>query len=60
MHTWQRPSPFALGCRAKPPAAPKVPLTEEQKAALNAKYGKIERPKPDDLVAIANSGCKMQ
>ena len=47
----------------RPVSAPGKPvryLTDEQKAALNAKYGQIETPKAADLAQVANSGCKMQ
>ena len=37
-------------------------LTEEQKAALNAKYGKLKQPTADDMKDVLSSGsnCKMQ
>ena len=37
-------------------------LTDEQKAALNAKYGKLKPPSPADMSAVLSSGanCKMQ
>lgn len=37
-------------------------LTDEQKAALNAKYGKLKPPSPAEMSAVLSSGanCKMQ
>ena len=52
--------------------APKVPkpvastasgvnyLSAEEKARLNAKYGKLDKPKASDIAEVTNSGCKMQ
>ena len=36
------------------------PLTQEEKDALNAKYGKIEKPNAEDLKAVAGAGCHPQ
>ncbi len=40
--------------------APVRYLTDEQKAALNAKYGQLQKPTAKDVEAIAQSGCKTQ
>jgi hypothetical protein len=35
-------------------------LTQEEKDALNAKYGKIAKPNAEDLKAVAGAGCHPQ
>ena len=35
-------------------------LSDEEKARLFAKYGKIEKPKAEDVAQVAGAGCKMQ
>ena len=49
----------------RPISAPGNPvryLTDEQKAALNAKYGTLKQPTASDMAAVAQQGasCKMQ
>ena len=35
-------------------------LSDDDKAKLFAKYGKIQPPKAADVVEVAGAGCKMQ
>jgi len=35
-------------------------LSDEEKARLFAKYGKIEKPKASDVADVAGAGCKTQ
>ena len=71
---WAGPVTRTAKAAPKPPPVPPRPaiaprpvsakgapvryLTDEQKAALNAKYGQLQKPTAKEVEAIAQSGCK--
>ena len=56
------PRPQATPRPVSAPGHPVRYLTEEEKARLNAKYGKLTQPTPQDMHSVLSSGanCKMQ
>ena len=57
-----KPLPAAAASSSRPVARPSSavrPLTQEEKDRLNAKYGKIKPPTPDEVADLGKQ-CKMQ